>query len=164
MQELLLLLDPIFVAPYRWLGMAHPAGGYVLGTAVLALLTILPGLVTLRLARALHRKRLHALSDDMRRYHHLGEAALARGSKADFKAVNKQAHEAFGYHFSLNGAFFVASLWPVPLALAWMQLRFAAVSPELPFSLPLLGQAPGFVFWFLLCYIPLRMLCSRALG
>ena len=42
-----------------------------------------------------------------------------------------------------------------------MQARFGTVSPSLPFSLPLLGPEPGFVFWFVLAYIPLRLLLGR---
>ena len=42
-----------------------------------------------------------------------------------------------------------------------MQARFGTVSPSLPFSLPLLGPEPGFVFWFVLAYIPLRLLMGR---
>lgn len=42
-----------------------------------------------------------------------------------------------------------------------MQTRFGTVSPSLPFSLPLLGPEPGFVFWFVLAYIPLRLLLGR---
>ena len=165
MNTISLLLDPFFILPYRLLPWeTWPTAAYVLGTALLALAAAVLGLLTLRMARRLHRARLRRLGEDMRHYHQLGEEALRQGSKDNFKAANKQAHEAFGYHFSLNGAFFAASLWPVPPVLAWMQLRFAAVSPELPFALPLLGDKPGFVFWFLLCYIPLRLLCGRVAG
>ena len=99
----------------------------------------------------------------MQHYHKLSERALRESGKEAYKAVNRQGHEAFGYYFSLNGALWVASLWPVPLALAWMQTRFGTVSPSLPFSLPLLGPEPGFVFWFVLAYIPLRLLLGRLL-
>ena len=44
-----------------------------------------------------------------------------------------------------------------------MQARFGQVNPPLPFSLPLLGPEPGFVFWFVLAYIPLRLLLGRVL-
>lgn len=162
MRSFLLWLDPLLVAPYRLL--PQPEAAFALGTTVLALFCILSGLATLSLARRLHRTRLRVLEKDMRRYHELGEAALRHSGKDAFKAVNRQAHEAFGYHFSLSGAFFAASLWPVPLALAWMQLRFGETSPVLPFSLPLLGSRPGFVFWFLLFYIPLRMLLTRLMA
>ena len=57
--------------------------------------------------------------------------------------MNRQGHEAFGYYFSLSNALFVASLWPVPIVLAWMKLRFGLISPELPFSLPLFGNQPS---------------------
>lgn len=154
-------LDPLFIAPYRIL--PQPEAAFLFGTAALGLVCALAGLATLRLARRLHGGRLRSLEADMRRYHELGEAALRYSGKEAFKAVNRQAQEAFGYHFSLAGAFFLASLWPVPLALAWMQTRFGEAAPDLPFALPLLGSRPGYVFWFLLCYIPLRMFLTRLL-
>lgn len=161
MYEFLLWLDPLCIAPYRML--SQPVAGFLSGTGTLALVCVILGLFTLRCARYLHRARLQSYVRDMERYHALGETALALGDKEHFKAVNRQAHEAFGRHFGINGAFFAASLWPVPFALAWMQWRFGSVSPELPFSLPGLGAQPGVVFWFLLWYIPLRMLCGRLL-
>lgn len=158
MNTIPLWLDPLFILPYRILPTsAWPGAAFLVGTGILALVAVLLGRLTLRLARRLHRARLTSLSTDMRRYHELSEEALRQGSKDTFKAVNKQAHEAFGYQFSLNGALFAASLWPVPFMLAWMQMRFGAASLELPFALPLLGDKPSFVFWFLLCYIPLRV-------
>ena len=36
--------------------------------------------------------------------------------------------------------------------------------PALPFSLPLFGAQPGYVFWFILCYIPARLLLGRCLS
>lgn len=148
MEELLVWLDPYFVLPYRVVG--QPEAAYFLGTATLALLTALIGIATLRMAHRMHRKRLKKLQDDMRHYHELGESALQNSGKEAFKAVNRQGHEAFGYYFSLSNALFVASLWPVPIVLAWMKLRFGLVSPELPFSLPLFGNQPSMVFWFIL--------------
>ena len=57
----------------------------------------------------------------------------------------------------------MASLWPVPIMLAWMKLRFGLLSPELPFSLPLFGNQPSMVFWFILFYIPLRMFSNKTI-
>ena len=125
------------------------------------IMAVLLGLLTLRLGQRMHAARLKELRTEMRHYHKLSERALRESGKEAYKAVNRQGHEAFGYYFSLNGALWVASLWPVPLALAWMQARFGTVSPSLPFSLPLLGPEPGFVFWFVLAYIPLRLLLGR---
>ena len=161
MEELLVWLDPFFVLPYRLV--PQPEAAYFLGTASLALLTALIGIATLRMAQRMHRKRLKQLQDDMRRYHELGETALQNAGKETFKAVNRQGHEAFGYYFSLSNALFVASLWPVPIVLAWMKLRFGMITPELPFALPLFGNQPGMVFWFILFYIPLRMFSNRTI-
>ena len=55
----------------------------------------------------------------------------------------------------------MASLWPIPIMFAWVKLRFGLLSPVLPFELPLFGNQPGMIFWFLLWYIPLRMYFSR---
>jgi len=161
MEQLLVWLDPFFVLPFRLV--AQPEAAYFLGTATLALLAALIGIATLRMAQRMHRKRLKQLKDDMRRYHELGEIALQNEGKETFKAVNRQGHEAFGYYFSLSNALFVASLWPVPIMLAWMQMRFGMVSPVLPFSLPLFGNQPSMVFWFVILYIPLRMYSSRGI-
>lgn len=161
MEELLVWLDPYFVLPYRLVG--QPEAAYFLGTATLALVAALIGIGTLRMAQRMHRKRLKKLQDDMRHYHELSESALQNSGKEAFKAVNRQGHEAFGYYFSLSNALFVASLWPVPIVLAWMKLRFGLISPELPFSLPLFGNQPSMVFWFILFYIPLRMFSNKTI-
>ena len=161
MEQLLVWLDPFFVLPYRMV--PQPEAAYFLGTAVLALVAGLIGIATLRMAQRMHRKRLKKLQDDMRHYHELSESALQNSGKEAFKAVNRQGHEAFGYYFSLSNALFVASLWPVPIVLAWMKLRFGLVSPELPFSLPLFGNQPSMVFWFILFYIPLRMFSNKTI-
>lgn len=161
MEQLLVWLDPFFVLPYRMV--PQPEAAYFLGTAILALVAGLIGIATLRMAQRMHRKRLKKLQDDMRHYHELSESALQNSGKEAFKAVNRQGHEAFGYYFSLSNALFVASLWPAPIMLAWMQLRFGTVSPELPFSLPLFGNQPSMVFWFILFYIPLRMYSNKAI-
>ena len=161
MEELLVWLDPYFVLPYRLVG--QPETAYFLGTATLALVAALIGIGTLRMAQRMHRKRLKKLQDDMRHYHELSESALQNSGKEAFKAVNRQGHEAFGYYFSLSNALFVASLWPVPIVLAWMKLRFGLISPELPFSLPLFGNQPSMVFWFILFYIPLRMFSNKTI-
>lgn len=161
--SLIARLDPWCIAPYRWLP-DSPEAAFFLGTFLLAAQAALLGLLTIRLGVRMHARRLKELRDDMTRYHQLGERALQEQGKETFKAVNRQAHEAFGYYFSLNGALWLASLWPVPPLLAWMQLRFLEASPALPFSLPLFGAQPGYVFWFILCYIPARLLLGRCLS
>lgn len=159
MEQFLIWLDPWLIFPYRV--QLHSELAFILGTAALAVQCVLLGLASMEIGFRLHAKRLEKWQDKMQHYHVLSEQALGAGDKESYKAVNKQAQHAFGHHFSLGGALFIVSIWPVPIALAWMALRFQEIGPTLPFSLPLLGKSPGMVFWFLLCYIPLRMLCNR---
>ena len=161
METFLIWIDPVLVLPFRVI--PHPEAGYILGMGCVALMAVILGLVTLSLANTLHARRLKKYQDQMQHYHTLSEQALSTGSKETFKAVNRQGHEAFGYYFSLSGALFVASLWPVPIVFAWMQLRFGSISPELPFTLPFFGNQPSMVFWFILFYIPLRMFSSKTI-
>lgn len=159
MQQFIIWLDPWFIFPYRLF--LHPEFSFILGTAVLALQCVIVGLASMELGLRLHAKRLQKWQDKMQHYHVLSEQALCAGDKESYKAINRQGHHAFGHHFSLGGAIFMISIWPVPIALAWMSFRFKEIGPTLPFPLPLLGENPGMIFWFLICYIPLRMLCSR---
>ena len=159
METFLIWIDPVLVLPFRVI--PHPETGYIFGMGCLALMAVILGLVTLSMANRLHARRLKKYQDQMQHYHKLGEQALSGGDKQAFKAVNRQGHEAFGYHFSLSGALFVASLWPIPIMFAWVKLRFGLLSPVLPFELPLFGNQPGMIFWFLLWYIPLRLYFSR---
>jgi hypothetical protein len=79
------------------------------------------------------------------------------GDKESYKAVNRQALDAFGHSFSLGGAVFCVSIWPMPFALAWMNLRFADAPLELPLTLPFLGNSLHFFTSFLLIYIAVRI-------
>lgn len=159
MEQFLIWLDPWLIFPYRL--SENPEMAFILGTVALALQCIILGLASMQLGFYLHSNRLNKWQDKMQHYHTLSEQALTLGDKESYKAINSRAHHAFGHHFSLSGALFVVSLWPVPMALAWMGLRFQDIALSLPFALPLLGKNPSMLFWFLLCYIPLRMLCTR---
>ncbi len=141
-------LDPLFITPYRLPGNA--LAGFALGTAVLALWCIAFGSALSLCATRINRRRLAELRHGMEHHHKLSEAALRAGDKESYKAVNRQAHEAFGHYFSLGGAMFCVSIIPLPFALAWMDMRFAGATPELPWDAPLIGQQPSILFWFLL--------------
>ncbi len=155
-------LDPLFIAPYRLPGNA--VVGFVLGTAVLALWCIALGSALSLCATRINRRRLAELRHGMEHHHKLSEAALRAGDKESYKAVNSQAHDAFGHYFSLGGAMFCVSIIPLPFALAWMDMRFAGATPELPWDAPLIGQQPSIVFWFLLLYIPLRITYANVMS
>ena len=87
----------------------------------------------------------------------LSEEALRLGDQASYKAVNKEGNDAFGQLFFNKFGLSAASLWPIFFALAWMQDRFS----EIGLPLPWLGWEINYVFFFLLCYIPARILFSR---
>lgn len=135
--------------------------GFYIGTAVLSFQVIVLGDLAARVIIRINRKRMADIHGDMEKHHALSEEALKLGDKESFKAVNRQALEAFGHSFSMGAVFFCVSVWPLPFALAWMQLRFGQATPSLPWALPLLGKTPGLVFYFLLLYIPLRVFYSK---
>ncbi|MFV0438031.1 MAG: hypothetical protein ACK5PS_11675 [Desulfopila sp.] len=159
---LLLYLDPWFIAPYRWLTPA--SAGYVLGTVLLALQCVVLGDLAATLVMYLNSKHLSRLQRVMDRNHRLAEEALKQGDKASYKAVNRQAMDAFGHSFSLGAALFCVSIWPMPFALAWLSNRFTGAPLELPIALPFAGTTIDYFPSFLLIYIVTRLLYSRLIS
>lgn len=153
--SLVLFLDPFFIAPFRII--SSPVPGYFLGTAALAFLCFILGDLSAMGVKFINRKHLGKIQNDMDRHHHLSEKALMMGDKESYKAVNRQALDAFGHSFSLGGAIFCVSIWPLPFALAWMDSRFAQAPLELPFSLPFLGGSIHYFASFILIYIAVRI-------
>jgi hypothetical protein len=161
MQDMLLFLDPWLIAPFRL--PASAAAGFLLGTSLLCLYCVLLGDAAYLAVSALNRRRAATFTAEMEKQNDLAETALRMGDKESFKAVNKQALDAFGHSFSLGAAMFTSSLLPLPFALAWMHLRFAQTAPELPFALPLVGREPTYLFYFVLLYILVRVVYGRAM-
>ncbi|MFP4085931.1 MAG: hypothetical protein ACLFUL_03985 [Desulfobacteraceae bacterium] len=81
--------------------------------------------------------------------------------KVACKAINKLAHEAYGKTFFLQLAMAAALPWSIPLALAWLQLRFFRVDFPLPVELPFPGKSVGYPFVFLPAYILARIAWNR---
>ena len=158
MTAYLLFLDPWFIAPFRLL--SSPAAGYLLGVVILALQCIIIGDLSATLVTWFNRQYIRKIQGEMTRHHDLAEMALMQGDKESYKAVNRQALDAFGHSFSLGAAIFCVSIWPMPYALAWLNLRFADAPLELPVSLPLVGNELGYFPSFLLLYIVVRMVYS----
>lgn len=162
MTSFLILLDPWLIAPFRWL--PSETAGYILGTVFLALQCILLGDLSATLVTFFNKNYVRKMQRDMDHHHDLSEKALMLGDKESFKAVNSQALDAFGHSFSLGAAIFCVSIWPMPFALAWMSLRFIDAPLELPFTLPLLGNAVQYFPSFLLLYIAARMIYSMIMN
>jgi len=149
-------LDPILIQFYQITGYAF--ADYLLGTFLLALASALIGKCTISLTFRFGRAHMQELAKELNDRHRLSLAALHEKDDRAFRAINNQATEAYGrYYFNL-AAHSMASLWPVPFVLEWMQDRFHEV--ELPFIHPLSSLLPplGYFATFVLCYILARML------
>lgn len=146
-----LVTDSFLIRFYR--GMDHPMAGYLAGTAFLCLVCIILGKLSFWAASLANRKYLEKDYKRMMQMQNLSFAALAQKNKKAYKAANHEANEAFGKTFFSGLALGLASLWPVPFALGWMQTRFLHVEFPLAFPLPFFGKSVGFVFTFVLLYI-----------
>lgn len=158
MREFLLLFDPWLIQPFRW--PESPLAGYLLGLLVLGLLCVLLGDAAAILVSRLNRKVYGGYIKDMVHHHELSIKAAQSGSRENYKAVNRQAHESFGRYFFSQAAVFTASIWPLPFALAWLDLRFR----EALVRLPVLDYDANYVFFFIPLYILARVIYSRTIG
>ena len=125
LRNILLALDPFIIWAFRLSD--GPWAGFFLGSFFLNLTCVVMGDVTSILARRLNRKVYGAYHDEMVRHHNLSVKALRSSDKEAYKAVNRQAHEAFGKYFFSQAGAFALSIWPLPFALAWMELRFGGI-------------------------------------
>ncbi len=155
MEQLYIFVDPVLIAPYRWLGSA--LAGWWLGTLFLALWTALLSELTLGLAYYLNRRAVKEKSEKMMDYFKASVAARKEGDQSSYKSINKLANEYYGQSFFLQMAMGMGSLWPAFLAAGWLQMRFG----EIRFALPLVDFSLGFVAPFIILYIPARILFSR---
>jgi hypothetical protein len=155
LNPLLIAVDPWLIGPYRWL--PSDTAGYLLGTFILIVQCLLLGDLGASGVSYLNRRHIRRLQKEMDHHHELSEAALLQGDKASYKAVNRQALDAFGYSFSLGAAIFSVSIWPLPFALAWLQMRFGDAPLELPVQLPLIGKEIPYLTSFVLLYIGCRL-------
>jgi hypothetical protein len=145
------LMDQWLMPFYRW--PETPMAGFLLGTGLLAMVCLVLGDVSFNLAVWADRKKIKAVTQETVRMNNLSIEALQSGAGEGFRACNQLANEAYGRLFFLQLALSAACLWPLPLALAWMQHRFF----EVEFPLPLTSHSLGFTGVFLLLYILLRV-------
>lgn len=153
--ELNVFLDPYLIQPFRIV--QDPHMGFFLGCLFLAFLAVIIGDVTMALAYMVNRKAHQAHQGEMRRNNDLSFQALAEKDKDAFKACNTMANEAFGKNFFLGATLFCASIWPVALALGWLDFRFGQVDD---LTAPFIGHVRP-EFWFIPIYIVVRIVFSR---
>ena len=137
----------------------NPLLGYFLGTFVLSLVSVIIGEYSISMAFRLNKERITHDNRDINHFQDLSIKALKAGNKPAYKACNSIANDAFGKSFFLQIALSASSLWPVFIALGWMQYRFA----EVEFRLPLLSGSLSFRYvpTFIVCYIATRILFGK---
>ncbi|MFA5111089.1 MAG: hypothetical protein WC443_06780 [Desulfobaccales bacterium] len=148
--------DPGLIWFYRITGYA-PAD-FVIGTFVLALLAVVLGNVTVWLALLVGKRHMDRATVEAQKYQDLSMDALASGDRQAYEATNQLANDAFGKTFYTQIAFSGAFLWPICVALAWMQYRFQ----DLAFPIPFIGLSLGYIGIFILLYIPAYILFKKA--
>ena len=151
-------MDKILMPFYRLPD--HSVAGYFSGTFILCLACVIIGEYSISAAFRINRKKIAGDNEEMARFHDLSIKALKAGNKAAYKACNSRANDAFGKSFFTRISLSAASLWPLFIALGWMQYRFSGVR----FSLLLLpGKwiTVGYMFTFVLCYITARVLFAK---
>jgi hypothetical protein len=154
------VVDALLIAPFRM--PADPMIGFFIGTFCLTLWCAVIGELTLSVAVRLNRRHIDGLKAEIADREMLSLTAHAVGDRESYKALNKQANDAWGRHFFSMAAYSAGMLWPLPFALAWMQTRFAAVAFPLPdFLSGILGGSVGYPFIFIPLYILARFLFGR---
>jgi succinate dehydrogenase/fumarate reductase cytochrome b subunit len=132
---------------------------YFIGTAILSFICILIGELSVSLAIRFNKRYLDAMSRKMTEKETLALEAYRSGDQAGYKALNKEATDAWGKHFFTMVAYSAGILWPIPFALGWMQTRFSEVQFDLAFPLSLIfGKSVGYIFTFIPIYIFCRIL------
>lgn len=143
-------IDTFLISFYRVFPV--PIAGYLFGTFCLAVFCIVFGQISQVLLWRWNRPWLNADNREMVRMHNLSLKALTAKNKSAYTASNKVANDAFGKFFFSRIAMSMASLWPVPFALAWMEIRFSDVN-FLVFGLGSAGYLATFIPMLILAAI-----------
>ena len=153
------LIDKALMPFYRFPG--NPLIGYYLGTVVLAFVSMIIGEYSISFAYRLNESMISQDNHRINHFQALSFEALKAGDKALFQACNGIANEAYGKSFFTQIMLAAASLWPLFIALGWLQYRFAEVEFHLPFSGPLPDVTFGYFPTFLLCHIVMRLMLKK---
>jgi hypothetical protein len=147
--------DPYLLALYRLTGVEILDG--LVGTFLVALIAAVVGEFTISIVFRINRRHLDRLNDDLKKYSDLSQEAARRGDPVSYKALNKQANDAWGQVFFNKFGLSAAALWPVFFALDWMQPHFSENGVPAPFF----PEGANYVALFLVCYILARIVFGR---
>lgn len=139
----------------------NPLLGYYLGTFALSLACMIIGEYSISLAFRFNKEKIARDNKEMNHYQDFSIKALKAGNKDAYKACNSIANDAYGKTFFTQIALSASSLWPIFIALGWMQYRFVEVEFNLPFSIPGIGSTVGYFATFIICYISARLLFGK---
>jgi hypothetical protein len=148
-------LDSFLLPFYRLTGISALDG--IIGTFVLALMVVVMGEFTISLVFLANRKHLDKLNQDLKKYSDLSQEALQLGDQHSYRALNKQANDAYGHVFFNKFGLSAAALWPAFFALDWMQPHFI----ETGVAVPGYPSGANYVLVFLCCYILARIVFGR---
>lgn len=154
--QLYSLLDAALIAPFRLFD--TPLAGFLFGVTVLAAVCIVLGEYSMAWAYIFNRRHYKEQTEEMVRMHNLSIEAIRSKDKESYRAANKWANEHFGKSFFARLALFACSMWPVPFALGWLDIRFSGLGiMEVPFT----SWQPGYAFFFIGLYILLRVAFAK---
>jgi hypothetical protein len=152
----LYLIDPFLISFFRLTD--SPMVGFLTGTFCLCMLCVVLGELTISAAIRLNRSHLQTLKKEVSQKEALSMQAYAAEDRVSYKALNKEANDAWGRYFFTMAAYSGGILWPVPFALGWMQTRFAGVEFELVWPINLLIEdSVSYPFIFIPMYVLARI-------
>jgi hypothetical protein len=155
MHEFFLAIDPYLIWFYRISG--HALVDFFIGTFVLAFVARVVGEFTISILFLINRKHIDRITGEVVRYQNLSVDALAVGDKESYSAANKLANDAFGKSFFMQIALSAGALWPIFVALSWMQHRFS----EVEFPLLFTDSSVGFLGVFIVMYASAYLIFKR---
>ena len=153
------VIDNILMSFFRFPD--NPLTGYYLGTFVLSLACVIIGEYSISMAFRFNKERITRDNRDINHFQDLSIKALKAGDKKAYKACNSIANDAFGKSFFSQITLSASSLWPLFIALGWMQYRFSGVEFSLPFSVFGTTYTVGYFLTFVLCYITTRIVFGK---
>ncbi|MEW6670455.1 MAG: hypothetical protein AB1427_02055 [Thermodesulfobacteriota bacterium] len=149
--------DSFLIFFYRITG--HSLSDFFIGTFVLAFICVIVGEISVSLALKFNKRYIDDLTVEMKAKEQLALAAYQAGNQAGYKALNKEATDAWGKHFFTMIAYSAGILWPIPFAFGWLQYRFQEVAFPLAFPVSVVfGKTVGYTFTFIPLYIFCRII------
>jgi hypothetical protein len=154
---LYLSTDQFLIIFYRMTDI--PIVNFMIGTFNLAFLCVIIGELSVSLALKFNKRYVDGMTSEMTEKERLSMVAYQAGDKVSYKALNKEATDAWGKHFFTMIAYSGGILWPIPVAMGWLGSRFADVDFIVAPPLSLLFKTGvGYLFTFIPMYILCRIL------